>query len=81
MCKNITKCLDMCYKSVSRPANKKHGAVLIGKNGRVLESGFNHYRNKCSSFQYGSPCSFHAEMDVLYRYMKRMKYVEGAYSP
>ena len=79
MCKNISKCIDMCMKDIKRPANKRHGAVLIGKNGRILEAGFNHHRSRCSSFKYGSPHSFHAEMDVLHRYMSRMKYVEGAY--
>lgn len=70
----------MCNKPVSRPANKKHGAVLIGKNGRIMEAGFNHYRSQCATFNHGSPCSFHAEMDVVYKYMNRMKYVQGANS-
>jgi tRNA(Arg) A34 adenosine deaminase TadA len=81
MCKGINKCIEMCMKDIPRPANKTHGAVLIGKNGRILESGFNHYRTQCSSFKYGSPCSFHAEIDVLYRYINRMKYVQGANTP
>ena len=78
MVKGMTRCIEMCKKEVDRPAGKYHGAVLLGKNGRILESGYNHYRTRCSAFRYGSPCSFHAEMDVLFRYTRRMKYVEGA---
>jgi hypothetical protein len=78
MTKGITRCVEMCKKDVARPAGKCHGAVLIGKNGRVLESGYNHYRTRCAAFHHGSPCSFHAEMDVLFRYTQRMKCVEGA---
>jgi hypothetical protein len=77
MFKGINVCIDMCMKDVDRPAGKSHGAALIGKNGHILESGYNHYRTRCSAFPYGSPCSFHAEMDVLFRYTQRMKYVQG----
>jgi deoxycytidylate deaminase len=75
----LQTCSDMCDHGLtsSRPARARHGAVILGKGGRVLAKGYNHYRTRHTSFKYGSPCSFHAEMHAVYNYMREMKHIKG----
>jgi len=70
----ITSCVDECFKNVHhmRP-HSLHGASIIGKNGRVIVSGHNHIRNKCScrnmrNIDANVHCSFHAEIDTIHRF-------------
>jgi hypothetical protein len=80
ICACISKC--MTFPEELFPCNSIHGASLIGKNGRVLVSGRNHYRTHCS---YASmwkdnnakmnpklSCSFHAEVEVIRQYSALM---------
>jgi len=64
-------------KSLPRDVRIRHGAVLIGKGNKVLETGFNHYSrchsklvNPSANIRQCSHC-FHAEMDVIHKYVSR----------
>ena len=79
MFRAINECVKMCEYGMSstRPSGNRHGAVLLGKGGRILSKGYNHHRTKCASFDHGCPCSFHAEMHAVYNFMREMKGTKG----
>ena len=57
-------------ESLKSPVCMKHGCVAV-INGRVVASGYNHYRTYSSDGYIKNSCTCHAEMDTLRELNKR----------
>jgi deoxycytidylate deaminase len=70
----LTECIHQCSHQIENRPHSLHGAAIIGKKGRVIATGYNHHRNQCSRnnpryFGAFIKCSFHAEMDAIFRFL------------
>lgn len=53
------------HQAIKSDMHKKHGSVLV-KNGKIISTGFNHYRTRVSLTD-SNICSIHSELHCLLR--------------
>lgn len=73
----LSECIHQCSHQLASRPHSLHGAAIVGKKGRVIATGYNHHRNRCSqnnprNFGAFVQCSFHAEMDAIYRLLRSL---------
>lgn len=81
----LTECIHRCSHQLSTRPHSLHGAAIIGKKGRVIATGYNHHRTQCSRnnpryFGAFIHCSFHAEMDAIFRFLGSLPRSKDIYS-